>query len=102
MPDDAHEIPQGVQISVPPEVEVGVYANFAAVSSQTDHDFNLDFVQLTPSEPGGGAPKGTVVARVKVAQSFLAPLLQALASHQFRVESRGKQTGQDPDAPGGN
>lgn len=83
MPDEAHEI----QIHVPPEVQAGVYANFAAVSAQTPHDFNIDFVQLVPGSPGEPA-EGHVVARVKVAQSFLMPLMQALASHQTIIEAK--------------
>ena len=47
MPDDAPEI----QITVPPDLQVGVYANFATVSAQTEYDFNLDFIQLVPSNP---------------------------------------------------
>jgi hypothetical protein len=83
MPDDAPEI----QISVPPELQVGVYANFATVSAQTEFDFNLDFIQLVPGNPNE-PPAAHVVARVKVAQSFLMPLMQALASHQTMIESK--------------
>jgi len=79
MNDDGPE----VEINVPPELQTGVYANFAAVSSQTPHDFNLDFIQLSP---GAEAPQGTVVARVKVAQTFLMPFMQALAQYHSTVE----------------
>jgi hypothetical protein len=97
MPDDAPEI----QINVPPELQVGVYANFATVSSQTEHDFNLDFIQLVPGDPGQ-PPEGHVVSRVKVGQGFLMPLLQALASHQTMIElsmreMREQQEGADPE-----
>lgn len=82
MPDDVPEI----QVSVPPELQVGVYANFATVSTQSPHDFNLDFVQLVPGAPGE-PPDAVVVARIKVAPSFLMPLMQALASHQTTFEN---------------
>ena len=96
MPDE----PKEIQISVPPENAVGVYANFATVSSQTEHDFNLDFIQLVPGNPGE-PPEGHVVSRVKVGQGFLMPLMQALASHQTMFETkmrtmRDKQEGEDP------
>lgn len=96
MPDEPHEI----QINVPPELQAGVYANFALVSAQTPHDFNLDFVQLVPGSPGE-PPDAHVVSRVKVAQSFLMPLMQALASHQTMIEDklrelREQQEGGDP------
>lgn len=81
-PHMADEAPE-IEITVPPAFETGVYANFAAVSSQTPHDFNIDFIQLSP---GQGPPQATVVARVKVAQSFLMPLMQALAQHHGTVE----------------
>jgi hypothetical protein len=81
MADDAPQI----QIHVPPEIQAGVYANAAAVSSQTPHDFTIDFIQLLPVAPGT-PPEALVVSRVKVAQSFLMPLMQALAQHQTTVE----------------
>lgn len=34
-----------VDVVVPPELEVGIYANFAAVSSQGPHDITLDFIR---------------------------------------------------------
>lgn len=88
MPDETPEI----QITVPPEQQVGAYANFAAVSAQTPFDFNLDFIQLGPGAPGE-PPAGTVVARIKVAEDFLMPLMQALASHQTTIE--GLKQGQE-------
>lgn len=90
MADEAPEI----EIHVPPELQAGVYANFAAVSSQTPHDFNLDFIQLVPGAPGE-PPSAQVVSRVKVAQSFLMPLMQALASHQTTIENMLRQQEQE-------
>jgi len=82
-PDDPPEI----QVTVPPELQVGVYANLAAISAQTPHDFNLDFIQLVPGVPGE-PPDAVVVARIKVAPSFLMPLMQALATHQTTIENQ--------------
>ncbi len=58
----APEEQPSVDVIVPPEHQVGVYANSAAVSSQSPHDINLDFIQLVP---GGGIPMPIVVARLK-------------------------------------
>jgi hypothetical protein len=92
---------QQVQIHVPPELQAGVYANFAAVSSQTPHDFTIDFIQFLPVPPGA-QPAALVVARVKVAQTFLMPLMQALAQHQTQVEDllRRMQEQQDQSEGG--
>ena len=86
MADDAQQI----EIQVPPELQAGVYANAAVVSSQTPDDFTIDFMQVLPASPGAPPPT-LVVARVKVAQSFLMPLMQALAQHQTRVEDMQRQ-----------
>jgi Protein of unknown function (DUF3467) len=94
----AEDVPQ-LEIIVPPELQTGVYANFATVSSQTPHDFNLDFIQLVPGAPGA-PPQASVVARVKVAQSFLMPLMQALAQHQTTMEDmmrRMQEQGGEPE-----
>ncbi len=88
--------PQQIEIQVPPDMVAGVYANFAAVSSQTPHDFTIDFIQLVPG-PAGTAPQAQVVARVKVAQSFLMPLMQALAQHQTQVEDMMKRMENPPE-----
>jgi hypothetical protein len=94
MPDEQPKI----QIHVPPELQAGVYANLAAVSSQTPHDFTIDFLQLQPVTQGN-PPQALLVARVKVAQSFLMPLMQALAQHQTTVEDMMRRmqesTGED-------
>jgi hypothetical protein len=77
-----------VDVVVPPEHEVGVYANWAAVSSQSPHDINLDFIQLVP---GGGMPRPVVVARLKLAPSFLMPLMQVLSNHLNQHEEFSQQ-----------
>lgn len=93
MPDE--EGPH-IEVQVPPELMAGVYANAAAVSSQTPHDFTIDFMQVLPGSPDA-APTAVVVARIKVAQSFLMPLMQALAHHQIKVEDMMRQLREQQD-----
>ncbi len=88
---------QTVDVVVPPELEVGIYANFAAVSSQGPHDITLDFIQMVP---GGGVPKPIVVSRLKLSPSFLMPLMQALSNHLNQHEAILRQVeGQPPTEP---
>ncbi len=70
--------PVDVNVTVPDGYETGVYANFAAVSSQSPHDITLDFIQLVP---GAQVPGAVVVARLKLAPTFLMPLMQILSGH---------------------
>lgn len=76
-----------IQIVVPPEHQIGVYANVAAVSTQTPHDVTLDFIQIVPGTP----PSAVVVARLKLAPSFLMPLMQTLSNHLSRHEQIQQQ-----------
>lgn len=92
----ASEEPQAVDVEVPPEQEVGTYANFAAVSSQGPFDITLDFIQLVP---GGGIPKPIVVSRVKLPVGFLMPLMQTLSSHLSNHEQFAHQFDQDVELP---
>lgn len=82
------EQPQSVDIVVPPELQTGIYANFAVISSQTPHDVTLDFVQVVPGSP---TPTPIVVARLKLAPTFLMPLMQVLSSHLSRHEELQRQ-----------
>ncbi len=81
---------------MPPELQVGVYANQAAVSSQAPHDVTLDFIQLVP---GGGVPLPIVVARLKLSPSFIMPLMQALSSHLTMHEELSQQLEQSIETP---
>ncbi|HEX3391320.1 MAG TPA: DUF3467 domain-containing protein [Solirubrobacteraceae bacterium] len=85
----ADEEPQSVDVVVPPELQVGSYANWAAVSSQSPHDITLDFIQLVP---GGGIPMPIVVARLKLSPSFLMPLMQVLSTHLSQHEELQRQS----------
>lgn len=93
----ADETPQSVDVVVPPEQQVAVYANAAAVSSQGPFDVTIDFLQLVP---GGGVPMPVVVARVKVAASFLMPLMQSLSNHLTQHEQFSHQFEQKIEPPG--
>lgn len=75
---EAHEL----QLELPPELEVGVYANFALVASG-EHDLLIDFCQLQPTREEGDPPRARVVSRVRIAPSFVGPLLQAISSNAF-------------------
>jgi Protein of unknown function (DUF3467) len=81
---------QEVQVEVPPELEVGVYANFALVSF-SEHDFNIDFCQILPQPSETNQPKVRVVSRVRIAPSFIGPLLQAISQNAFRREEAIKK-----------
>jgi len=89
------EEPQNVDIIVPPELQTGVYANVAAVSSQSPHDVTLDFVQMIPGAP---APQAVVVARLKLAPTFLMPLMQVLSSHLSQHEALQQLAQEGPPA----
>jgi hypothetical protein len=80
--------PSNVEIIVPPELQTGVYANMAAVSTQTPHDVTLDFIQMIPGSP---TPSAMVVARLKLAPTFLMPLMQVLSDHLSRHEDLQRQ-----------
>lgn len=75
------ESPQELQVDLPSELEVGIYANFALVSSG-EHDFVIDFCQVGPGREGD-QPKARVVSRIRIAPSFVGPLLQAISSNAF-------------------
>jgi hypothetical protein len=85
----ADEPETNIPIQVPPEWQTGAYANMAAVSSQTPHDVTLDFIQLVP---GDGPPHAQVVARLKLAPTFLMPLMQVLSNHLSQHEELGRQS----------
>ena len=89
----AEETPewQNIQIEVPPEIESGVYANWAIVH-HTQHEVTIDFCQLgiTPAEPGE-APTARVVSRVHIPPTFVMALLQAISTNVARREDTLRQ-----------
>lgn len=87
---------QELQIEVPPDVEVGVYANFALVAAGP-HDFMIDFCQLAPQRSDDDPPRARVVSRVRIAPTFIGPLLQALSQNAFNRDEMLKQQQQGDD-----
>jgi Protein of unknown function (DUF3467) len=96
-PEDAAR--QEIQIELPPELQNGVYANFALVH-HTPHELTIDFCQLgvTPPSPGEN-PKAKIVARVLIAPTFVMPLLQAISTNVAQREDTLRQIG-DSDQNG--
>ena len=68
-------------MQLPPETEVGIFADFASVW-HTPNTFVLDFLSVKmPARPGGGdAPvvDAKVAARVRIPSEQIFPLIQAL------------------------
>jgi len=91
-------VPKEVQVEVPPELEVSVYANFALVSFG-EHDFNIDFCQIVPQPSEDDSPKVRVVSRIRFAQSFVGPLLQAISQNAFKREEAIKKVQEEGEQP---
>ena len=75
-----------IPVEVPPEHHAGVYADFAFVSSESEHDLTLDLAQLV-----AGPDRRTVavvVARVKMTPAFVGELLRMLSSQLDAHEQR--------------
>jgi len=89
-----------VQVEIPPELEVGVYANFALVSAG-EHDFVLDFCQILPQQQSeeGEAPTVRVVSRIRVAPTFVGPLLQAISQNAFRRDEAMRKAQEGGEQP---
>jgi hypothetical protein len=92
----AEDTPQEQQIhfTLPPEIEDGVYANFALVH-HTQHEVTIDFCLLganppTPDQP----PTAKVVARIHIAPTFVMPLLQAISTNVANREDTMRQFGE--------
>ena len=73
--------PNQVKISVPTEVEDGVYSNFAVIT-HSSAEFILDFIRMLPN---GGSPK--VKSRVVMAPEHAKRLMLALADNVRKYES---------------
>ncbi len=91
---------QNIQYQLPPELATGVYANFAIVHHETEHEITIDFCQLDRVPPTPEAPRvARVVSRVHIARTFVTPLLQAISTNAFRQEDtlRGMGEGDEHD-----
>jgi hypothetical protein len=75
MSDQPGGTPQEIQVSLPPEMFGGVWANFATVT-HSEHEFTIDFIRVDPLQS-----KGMVTARVNVSPLFITQLQEALKSN---------------------
>jgi hypothetical protein len=82
--------PQSIEIQIPPELETGVYANFAIVHS-SQHEITIDLGQTMPRPGEDAAPTVRIVSRIRIAPSFVGPLLQVISQNAFRREDRLKE-----------
>jgi hypothetical protein len=69
-----------VKISVPTEVEDGVYSNFAVIT-HSSAEFIIDFIRMLPN---GGSPK--VKSRVVMAPEHAKRLMYALSDNVAKYE----------------
>jgi len=74
-----------INVSVPPEVRHGTYANFLAIS-HSPHEFTLDFCQVMPS--GEGTVTAEVVDRIRIAPTMVGRMIQALNTNMTTYEER--------------
>lgn len=74
---------QDIDIQVPPDAAMGVYANLIGVW-HTPHEFALDFCLVQPWLPDG--PKATVVSRVRIPPTLVLDLLQSLSQNLLEYE----------------
>jgi hypothetical protein len=100
----AEQEPQGTkaEYQLPAELANGVYANFAVVHHETEHEITLDFCQLDREPPTAGGKRAVrVVSRVHIARSFITPLLQAISSNAFQQDDTLKRLREEgePDGP---
>ncbi len=64
-----------VQIRMPPDLEAGCWANFAAIT-HSPYEFTLDFVRMTFE---GAEPRnGVIVQRINMPPLFVQQLIDAL------------------------
>lgn len=75
-----------IQINVPDDTKHGTYANFL-VTSHGPHEFTLDFCQLLPSQDPN-AVTAEVVARIRIAPTLVAKVIQTLNTNLTNYEDR--------------
>jgi len=92
---------ENIQYQLPPELASGVYANFALVHHETEHEVTIDFCQIDTMPPGPGNERFVrVVSRVHIARSFVTPLLQAISTNAFQQEDTLKKLSEEePNEP---
>lgn len=76
---------QEIEVEISSECEAGVYANFAAVNSG-EHELTIDFCQIVRRPEPPDPIKARVVSRIRIAPTFVGPLLQAISENSLRRE----------------
>lgn len=66
-----------LQVRIPEQQQVGVWANFARVN-HSEHEFTIDFVRIDYASVSDDQVQGIVVARVGVSPLFVRQLIGAL------------------------
>lgn len=89
---------QEMAIRLPPELEAGVWSNFAVVR-HSPFEFTLDFVRLDFSGPQKPR-RGVVVQRVNMSPQFVEQLISALTDNMTKYASN--LTPPDAQGLGGN
>jgi hypothetical protein len=99
--DNGSHGPQ-VKVTVPSDIQRGVYANMARVN-HSEFEFSIDFANadFAGQDPAGNIP-AVVVARIMVSHEFMPHLLEALQENYSRFLTRrdieGLPETQKPDA----
>ena len=77
-------LPDGtnVQIRLPPELEAGVWSNFAVVR-HSPYEFTLDFIRLDFGDQKS-PQRGVVVQRVNMSPQFVEQLISALSDNMSK------------------
>ncbi len=100
-------MPDGTQLQIrlPPELEAGVWSNFAVVR-HSPYEFTLDFIRLDFSD-SQSSRRGVVVQRVNMSPQFVEQLISALTDNMSKfasnltpssLESLGETSGDEPDS----
>ncbi|WP_419842081.1 DUF3467 domain-containing protein [Candidatus Poriferisodalis sp.] len=85
--NDHEALPDGteLQIRMPPELEAGVWSNFAVVR-HSPYEFAVDFVRLDFSDQQS-TRRGVVVQRVNMSPQFVEQLINALSENMSKFAS---------------
>jgi hypothetical protein len=84
---DEEEAAPALEVHFPPELQGGVWANYAQVS-HSPYEFTLDFARLDFGQATPERVPGTVVARVNVSPLLISQLMEALQINWERYAER--------------
>lgn len=90
--------PLSIDIRVPPDMEGGIWSNFAVVK-HSPYEFTLDFIRL--DLVGGNPIRGVLVQRVNMSPQFVAQLIKALEANMSNYTTQVGAAGL-PDDPRGD